>query len=236
MSMRPKLLFLDIETASSKAQFDELNNQEKELWAQKIRYYAERDLTKTASDLYSEKSAIYAEFGKVICISVGIKDENKFRVKSFIGEEKALLTNFFDLVNKSYSDARQCSFVGHNIKEFDIPYLCRRSVIHGIRIPPSFDLSGRKPWEVLHIFDTLEMWKFGDYKNFTSLDLLAHCLNLPTSKNDISGKDVGVVYWKDNDIQRIANYCQKDVVLTARVFHRLRYEEDIDESNVIIVE
>lgn len=233
--MKPKLLFLDIETASRSAHFEGLDPHMQELWTHKARYFIDKDPAKTSSEIYQERAAIYAEFGMIICISVGFRDDKNFRVKSFIGSEKEILQNFFDLIQKSYADARISTFVGHNIKEFDIPYICRRAVVHGIRIPPSFDLSGRKPWEVTHIVDTLELWKFGDFKNFTSLDLLAHCLLLPTSKNDISGKDVGNVYWNDKDIQRIANYCQQDVVLTARVYHRLKFEEDINEENVIIL-
>lgn len=233
--MKPKFLFIDIETVSQVAQFDELDNHWQDLWGNKARYYLEKD-NKSLAEIYEERAAIYSEFGKIVCISVGYSDDKNFRVKSFTGDEGSILVSFFELINKSFSDARSSVFVGHNIKEFDIPYICRRAVIHRIGIPPSFDLAGRKPWEVHHIIDTMEMWKFGDFKNFSSLDLLASCLKLPTSKNDISGKDVGKVYWKENDISRISKYCQKDVVLTARVFFRLRNESDIDESNVVFLD
>ncbi len=234
MNEKAKLLFLDIETASQSAHFGDLSDDWQELWAYKSRFHTEKE-AKPLDELYQDRAAIYAEFGKIICISVGSFDGATFRVKSFKGEELDILKEFFNLINRAYSDARFSVFVGHNIKEFDIPYICRRAVVNRIPIPPSFDLSGRKPWEVHHINDTLEMWKFGDFKNFTSLDLLAHCLQLPTSKSDISGKDVGRVYWKDNDIERIAKYCQQDVVLTARVYRRLKHEADISESDVIIV-
>lgn len=234
MNEKAKHLYLDIETASQAAHFDQLSPEWQELWAHKSRFYQEKE-SRSVHELYEDRAAIYSEFGKIICISVGSFDHSSFRVKSFVGEEKDLIKSFFDLINRSYSDARFSVFIGHNIREFDIPYICRRAVVNRVAIPPSFDLSGRKPWEVHHIHDTLEMWKFGDFKNFSSLDLLAHCLQLPTSKSDISGKDVGRVYWQDHDIARISKYCQQDVVLTARVYRRLRNESDISESDVISV-
>ena len=233
--MSQKLLFLDIETVSECPNYNKLDDSWKELWALKSRYYAEKEPNKSLSDLYSDKAAIYAEFGRIICISLGLMDDHKFRVKSLLGDESDLLKAFFAIILKSYSDARNSIFVGHNIKEFDIPYICRRAVINKIDIPTSLELSGRKPWEINHIHDTLEMWKFGDYKHFTSLDLLARCLNLPSSKQDISGKDVGRVYWEENDIERISKYCQQDVVLTARVYRRLKGEGDFTDEQIVFI-
>jgi predicted PolB exonuclease-like 3'-5' exonuclease len=152
-----------------------------------------------------------------------------------MGEESDLLREFFSLVGKHFHDPRQHGFCGHNIREFDLPYLCRRAVIHQIEIPPILQLSGRKPWETPYILDTLELWKFGDMKNFSSLDLLAACLGLPTSKSDISGKDVGRVFWEENDVSRIATYCERDVVLTARVYLRLSGKAGLEDDQVEIV-
>lgn len=233
--MSQKQLFIDIETVSQVHQFTDLDTPWQELWTNKIRYQLDKDKDIGPAELYSDKAAIYAEFGKIVCISLGIQDEDQFRVKSLLGDEIQILEQFVGIISKSYSDARNVVFVGHNIKEFDIPYICRRMVVHQIQIPPSLELSGRKPWEVNHIHDTLEMWKFGDYKNYTSLDLLANCLQLPTSKSDISGKDVGRVYWEEKDIDRISRYCQLDVYLTARIYRRLRYEPDISVEKVIFL-
>lgn len=139
------------------------------------------------------------------------------------------------MVNNHFNHPEHAGFCGHNIKEFDIPYICRRAIINGLNLPTSFHLHNKKPWEIQHIVDTMEMWKFGDYKHFTSLDLLASCLQLPTSKSDISGKDVGRVYWEENDLIRISNYCMKDVILTARVFLKLKSGNRLDDENIIFI-
>ena len=231
--MRHKLLYLDIETVSCMKHWDMLNLEWRQLWEHKSRHFAEREKGLDSAAIYEAKAAIYAEFGQVICVGLGIQDHDKFRVEAITGNEKEVLEEFFDLVEKSYGDARQAIFIGHNIREFDIPYLCRRAIVNGLKIPPSLDLSGKKPWEVQHIHDTLEMWRFGDYKNYTSLDLLASCLGLPTSKSDISGKDVGHVYWQENDLPRIARYCIQDVILTARVYKRIKGEPGVSDQDVV---
>ncbi len=231
--MRQKMLFLDIETVSQSRNFEDLNEHCKELWEYKSRYFIEKDPQKSCSELYTAKAAIYAEFGKIVCISLGFQDGQHFRVKSITGDEKELIESFFQIIQNNYADARNAIFVGHNIKEFDIPYICRRAVIHRLVIPSSLQLSGKKPWDISHIHDTLDMWRFGDYKHYTSLDLLSFCLGLPSSKQDISGKDVGEVFWNQNDIDRISKYCIQDVILTARVYKRLKYEDDILDDQII---
>ncbi|MEP7197737.1 MAG: ribonuclease H-like domain-containing protein [Saprospiraceae bacterium] len=231
--MNPKQLFLDIETASQVNGFQNLDPEWQELWSLKSRYFLEKEPSKPVEEVYTEKAAIYAEFGQIICISVGILDDGNFRVKSFLGDELTILTDFFALISKSYNDARFSIFIGHNVKEFDIPYICRRAIINGVSIPPSLELYGKKPWEVSHIHDTLEMWKFGDFKHFISLDLLAKCLHLPSSKQDIRGSDVGRVFWVDQDIQRISRYCQQDVLLTARVYRKLKGDNEIKDDQVV---
>lgn len=233
--MRQKLLYLDIETVSGVKNWDMLSPAWRELWEYKSRHFSERDKGMDSAAIYESKAAIYAEFGQVICVGLGIEDHGKLRVKSITGNEREVLEAFFDLVEKSYGDARQTIFIGHNIREFDIPYLCRRAIVNGLKIPPSLDLSGKKPWEVQHIHDTLDMWRFGDYKNYTSLDLLARCLGLPTSKSDISGKDVGPVYWQENDLPRIARYCIQDVILTARVYQRIKGAPGVSDDDVVYV-
>jgi len=231
-----KILFLDIETVSSVASFDQLSPEWQDLWISKSRYYLNSEPQKSPSEIYQEKAAIFSEFGKIVCISIGFFNDADFRVKSFFGsEELIILKQFFELVNNHFNHPEHAGFCGHNIKEFDIPYICRRAIINGLNLPTSFHLHNTKPREIQHIVDTMEMWKFGDYKHFTSLDLLASCLQLPTSKSDISGKDVGRVYWEENDLIRISNYCMKDVILTARVFLKLKSGNRLDDENIIFI-
>jgi len=231
-----KILFLDIETVSSVASFDLLSPEWQELWISKSRYYQTAEPQKSPSEIYQEKAAIFSEFGKIVCISIGYFNDEDFRVKSFYGsEEQLIIKQFFDLVKNHFNHPEHAGFCGHNIKEFDIPYICRRAIINGLSLPTSFHLNNKKPWEIQHIVDTMEMWKFGDYKHFTSLDLLASCLQLPTSKSDISGKDVGKVYWEDNDLIRISSYCMKDVILTARVYLKLKSGSLLSDEHIVYI-
>ena len=186
--------------------------------------------------IYSN-AGIYAEFGKIICISCGIisksQEEKKLLIKSFYGdEEKLLLQQFCETVSK-WSHGSEKFLCAHNGKEFDFPYLCRRLVINQIAIPHLLDTSGKKKWEVSHL-DTMELWKFGDYKNYTSLNLLAHILGIPTPKDDIDGSMIRDVYWIQHDLPRIVHYCQKDVFTVAQVYLRLNNESPILPENIDI--
>ena len=134
----------------------------------------------------------------------------------------------------SYFNRGEHLLCGHNAKEFDFPYIARRMIIHGLKVPAKLNLMGKKPWEVPHL-DTMEMWKFGDYKHYTSLKLLTHILQIPSPKDDISGADVAQVYYRDNDIDRIARYCEKDVVAVAQILLRLRGEKILEEDELIAV-
>ena len=228
-----KILFLDIETVAQSPEFSELDDDFKKHWEQKAKFLAKED--ETAESIY-ERAGIYAEFGKIVCISVGfIKTENDtktLRLKSYFNDdEKTLLIDFFELLNKHYNqnDFLLCA---HNGKEFDFPYIARRALINGVNIPTILDMAGKKPWEVPHL-DTLQLWKFGDYKHYTSLNLLTSIFNIPTPKDDIDGSMVNDVYWKDNDLERIANYCQKDVVALTQLFLRFRNEELIEQENIL---
>lgn len=233
------LMVIDIETVASHATFEELPENLKSLWEKKA---ARISPDETAKDVFEEKAGIYAEFGKIVVIGIGFfvaqkndngQEEHVFRVKSLTSDnEKELLKNFIKVVEKF---SKNLQFVAHNGKEFDFPYLCRRMLINGLDIPYALDISGKKPWEINHI-DTMHMWKFGDYKNFTSLSLLAAVFGLATSKDDIDGSEVNGVYYKENDLNRIAVYCIKDVILTGQLFLRMQNLPIIKEENVIIVE
>lgn len=230
----PNILFLDIETVPQSEFFTDLPEEAQQLFADKTQYQRKDDVT---PEEFYERAGIWAEFGKIICISVGyftIKNaERQFRTKSIIGEEKQLLEEFNDLVKTHFSNPAFV-FCGHNIKEFDIPYMCRRMLINGINIPEKLQLFGRKPWEIPHL-DTLELWKFGDYKHYTSLKLLTHVLNIPSPKEDIDGSEVRNVYYNEKNIERIAKYCERDVVAVAQIFLRMRNEPILNDSEIFSV-
>jgi predicted PolB exonuclease-like 3'-5' exonuclease len=191
-------------------------------------------------DAYRDRAAIFAEFGKIVCISVGIMHRDKedqrlrIRLKSYASSnEKELLEDFGTLLDQYYANKYLC---GHNIKEFDIPYICRRMLVHQLPFPKALQIQGKKPWETQHLLDTLELWKFGDRKNFTSLKVLASVLDFPSPKDDIDGSQVGRVYWEDTDLERIAYYCEKDVLATAQLFLRFRRLPILDEEQVAHVD
>lgn len=225
------LLFIDIETVSASADFESLDPRARELWERKAAYLC-RD-GETAESIYA-RASIYAEFGKIICISCGafVQEEGriKLRIKSFHGhDERQLLQEFSEMLLKgSRSIKRLCA---HNGKEFDFPYIARRALVNGLPIPRLLDTAGKKPWEVPHL-DTMELWRFGDFKHFTSLDLLTYIFQIPTPKEDIDGSQVGEVYWRDGDLDRIVAYCQKDVVATANLFLRYRSLPIVVEEDV----
>lgn len=230
------ILFLDIETISQHKSHEALNERLLKLWQHKASLLR---IDKTAEELYFEKAGIYAEFGKVITIAVGYfkTDENHqthLRVKAFSNhDEKTLLEEFQQLIIQLESQ-KALILCAHNGKEFDFPYLCRRMLINGIALPGAFNIRGKKPWEITHI-DTLELWKFGDQKNFTSLDLMAACFNIPTSKEGIDGSQVNTVYYHENDLDRIAHYCKKDVVVLAQLFQALHQMPIIEDEFVSIL-
>ncbi len=257
-----KILFFDIETVPSEKHHDDLDETWKELWAHKAGpmvkkleedrkeklapkvgkenkdkkiQESEEVKEKTPADVY-DRAGIYAEFGKIICISVGgvVKDKvtgmYKAHVKSFANnDEKQLLEDFSTLMKDRYSDYNEKNpkyLCGHNIKEFDVPYISRRLLINGLSLPKMFDLAGKKPWEVTHLIDTMELWKFGDYKSFTSLKLLAAVLGFPSPKDDIGGADVHRIYYEENDLPRIAKYCEKDVIAVMHLLMKYKLMPD----------
>ena len=230
-----KILFLDIETVPQYSSVLELDDVERELWQKKSARLVEDGMSD--EDLY-KKAGIFAEFGKIICISAAfLRPKNgsyEMRVRSFYGDdEKEILNSFMAMVNK-YFNTKKIFFCAHNGKEFDFPFIARRALINGIQIPLTLDSRGMKPWEIQHL-DTLDLWRFGDYKNYTSLALLARVFGIPTPKDDIDGSQVCDVYWQERDLQRIVTYCQKDVVTVVQLFRKYRCEDLIPEENIIIV-
>ncbi len=230
------ILFLDIETVPFVSEYDYLDGKAKELWDKKA-YQIARNETDTPETLFS-RAGIYSEFGKIVCISCGIisreGNNRKLRLKSFYSDDEyEILENFAQMLSKSFNDSSKY-LCAHNGKEFDFPYISRRMLINGIRIPEILQMSGKKPWEVRHL-DTMELWRFGDYKSYTSLELLTHIFNIPTPKDDIDGSMVREIYWYDGDLPRIVEYCQKDVVALTNLFLRFRYEEIIPQENIFVV-
>ena len=228
-----QVLVLDIETVPQYPSFNELPVEYQQLWDQKTRF--QRRDGETAAEFYS-RGGILAEFGKIICISVGIfskKTETlSLRVKSFFGDvEKEVIQSFIELLNKQPDSLILCA---HNGKEFDFPYLCRRMLINGLQIPIQLNIHGKKPWEIMHL-DTMDLWKFGDYKNYTSLNLLAAVFNIPSPKDDIDGSMVHKVYWEENDLERIRIYCEKDVITTAQILLKFKSLPALSTDKITIV-
>lgn len=221
------ILFIDIETVAVQPTFDTLNAEMQHEWERKARLIRfSQDTQLDAATAFADRAGIYSEFAKIVCIGFGSMYNNgtswKLRLKAIAGDnEKAILHEFNSVLEKIMAANGEVRFCGHNIKEFDMPFICRRMVINNVPLPLPLQLSGKKPWEVTHI-DTMEMWKFGDNKNFTSLSLLACVLGVPSPKGDIDGSQVGAVYWNDKDLARIKKYCIGDVLTSARVYLRLK--------------
>jgi len=230
------ILFLDIETVPQYESYQHLPEEWKALWDIKAGYLIRNKEVESVETIYP-KAGIYAEFGKIICISCGFiqasGEHKRMVLKSFYGENESLLLFEFSEMLRKWSSGEQRFLCAHNGKEFDFPYLCRRMVINNIPIPSLLNIAGKKPWEVNHL-DTMELWKFGDFKNYTSLNLLAHTLNIPTPKADIDGSRVWEVYWKDKDLNRIVTYCQKDVVTVTQLLLRLMGEQLVKQENIEI--
>lgn len=231
-----EVLFLDIETVPQQPSFDLLDDDFKQLWEDKSRFSRERNGT-TLADSYRE-AGIYAEFGKIVCISVGYfshrMQEQVFRVTSFFGHDEHKLLSEFAQLMETRTNHPFRFLCAHNGKEFDFPYICRRMLIQGIKLPQLLDIAGKKPWEVSHL-DTMELWKFGDFKNYTSIKILAKVFGIPTPKDDIDGSQVRSVYYEENNLDRIEVYCKKDVVTVARVLQCYRGERPINDDQVIYV-
>ncbi|MCH9821913.1 3'-5' exonuclease [Salibacteraceae bacterium] len=223
-----KVLFLDIETVPQFENYKDVPERLQKLWDTKAGFLARNE--ESPEELY-DRAGIYAEFGKIVCISVGYIREGEIRLKSFFSDnELELLHEFTEMLNQYYSSPYQL-LCAHNGKEFDFPYIARRLLINGIPLPGILNIAGKKPWEVQHL-DTLELWKFGDYKNYTSLNLLTAIFDIPTPKDDIDGSMVGAVYYKEKNLSRIKEYCEKDVVALTQLMRRYKNLELIAEKDI----
>ena len=221
-----KILFLDIETVPQYGNWEDLDESSQKLWDKKTKMQRKDDFS--AEEFYTERGGIMAEFGKIICISVGILEKNeKLMIKSFYGDdEKKLLEEFGSIFN--HPKLRDAVLCAHNGKEFDFPWIARRFLINGMQPPKPFQMFGKKPWEIPHL-DTMELWKFGDYKSYVSLELLAHVFGIPTPKDDIDGSMVASIYYIEKDLFRIVQYCEKDVLTLANIFRRMRQEDLLEK-------
>jgi DNA polymerase elongation subunit (family B) len=228
-----QVLVLDVETVPQYASADEVPAAIMDLWAQKTQYQRREG---ESPEEYYHRAGIWAEFGKIVCISFGgfirKQGEYGFRIKSIASDDEVeVLQGFIDILNKQPKELVLCA---HNGKEFDFPYLCRRMLINGLSIPKQLQIAGKKPWEINHL-DTMELWKFGDFKNYTSLNLLATVLGIPNPKDDIQGSDVHWVYWQEKDLKRIQTYCQKDVLTTAQILMKFKGMPSLSEELISYV-
>ena len=225
------ILFLDIETVPLESNWNSLSEAHQNLFEKKTQYQRKEEFT---PEQFYERAGIWAEFGKIICISVGYFAENQFRVTSFYGDDETkILVDFKTLLDKHFSKPSQL-LCAHNGKEFDFPFIARRMIVNQIELPKKLNLFGKKPWEVPHL-DTLELWKFGDYKHYTSLKLLTSILGIPSPKDDIDGSEVAAVYYEEKNIQRIVNYCEKDTIAVAQILLKFNNQELLKEDAIVRV-
>lgn len=237
MKIDKDLLFLDIETATIAPDFASLDDRLKPLWLKKAAFLR-NDEEASLEELYFQRAGVFAEFAKIITIAIGYFTRQEggdfgIRVKSLASDdEQEILGDFRDVIEKF--DQRFLTLCAHNGKEFDFPFICRRYLLNGLNIPEVLDISGKKPWEVRHL-DTMEMWKFGDRKSYTSLDLLAALFNIESSKKDMDGSMVNQAYHVEGNLDKIADYCQNDVVVLAQLFLKFKNLPPINSENVTLL-
>ncbi len=236
------VLFLDVETVSGTHLFDELSPEVQYLWTLKASQLLKKPVDEIEEEelsaFYQDRAAIYAEFGKIVCISAGLivnegKDKRTVRLKSFYGfDEKILLEEFAELMSQYFHNPDTHYICGHNLREFDIPYICRRMVVQGIALPKMLQLYGKKPWETKYLLDTMDLWKFGDYKHYSSLKLLTAIFGIPSPKDDIDGSEVGRVFWEEKDVERIAAYCEKDVIAVIQIMMKFKRMDTFEPNQI----
>lgn len=223
------ILFLDIETVPGVYKYSDLDKTSKELWDRKWQYIKE-----VPSEKQYEKAGIYAEFAKVVCVGVGFYNGSKFRIKSLASENELEILNELSSLLSQHFNTSSHLLCAHNGKEFDFPFLCRRYLINNLPLPKVLQIQGLRPWEVKHI-DTLDLWKFGDVKNYSSLNLLAHVLGIPSPKDDMDGSQVSKTFYEEKNLDKISTYCKKDVITLARVYNRFAGTGNLNEEDIIFV-
>ena len=227
------LLFLDIETVPQEEFWSEVPEITKKLFIQKTAYQRKENVF---SETFYERAGIWAEFGKIICISVGyfvdLENKKQLRLRSFFGDDEHKILTDFKVLLETHFTKKSHVLCAHNGKEFDFPYLCRRMLINGLEIPKSLQLQGKKPWEIIHQ-DTMEMWKFGDRRSYTSLELLAELMGISGAKADLSGDQVNRVFYKENGLARINEYCLEDVIVVAQLYLRFHFLDLVAPENIV---
>jgi predicted PolB exonuclease-like 3'-5' exonuclease len=223
------ILFLDIETVPVTYKYSDLDKTTRELWDRKWQFFKE-----TPPEKHYEKAGIFAEFAKVVCIGVGYYNKKKFRIKSFTSENETEILKEFAILLEQHFNTASHLLCAHNGKEFDFPFLCRRFLVNNMPLPKVLQIQGMRPWEVKHI-DTLDLWKFGDVKNYSSLNLLAHVLGIPSPKDDMDGSQVSKTFYEDKNLKKIESYCKKDVITLARVYNRFAGTGNLNDDDIIFV-
>jgi predicted PolB exonuclease-like 3'-5' exonuclease len=229
------IIFLDIETVPQYPDFKLIPEKEQALWEKKSQFFRKQE--QAASEVYN-RAGIYAEFGKIICVSAGFvhkEDGQKLiRIKSYFGDDEKIILSEVSALFRAFGEKREFSLCAHNGKEFDFPYLCRRLLIQGMVVPEILDTGGKKPWEVKHV-DTMELWKFGDFKHFTSLELLAHIFGIPSPKEDLDGSMISDVYYREKDLTRIVKYCEKDVITIIQILLKFKGESTVPGDRISVI-
>jgi len=215
------ILFFDVETAAATNNFDE-NHELYDAWA----YDHLRNVEDSSEliELYNKTAPLYAEYGRIVTISIGAVRGGELIIKSFSNEdEKVLLEEFNDSISKFANN--KTWLCGHNILDFDMPYIMRRCMANGVQLHLLFDTAHLKPWET-SVFDTALLWKGTAWKKQSLASVIA-ALGLPSPKDDISGADVSRVFY-EGGIDKIVSYCEKDVFATVNLFRKLRYEKPLE--------
>jgi len=222
-----KLLFLDIETVGIEEDLDSLHitfPHLSKMWGETgydycKRRYPNEDLY--SNEMFIKKAALLPEFGKIVCASVGfISPNGQIKLDSFVGDEKDILGNICELFNSV--DKLGFKICGHNIKNFDLPYIGKKMLVHGITLPKILPTYNDKPWET-KVVDTKEVWGFNSYIGLSSLDLICASLDVESPKNgDLKGDLLHQFYYSEKkDINKIKEYCEKDVEATIKLVKKI---------------
>lgn len=220
------LLYFDVETAGKYESYEDLalqNPRLAKLWEKRAKYFRANTLGMEEmgdSEIYSQKSGLEPEFGRVVCVSFGVWDGENHRLTSFYGDnEQEILEKTAKIFSNAVSKGMK--ICGHNIKMFDVPFLGKKMIFSGIDVPQNLLLWDKKPWEV-PILDTAEFFSFGSWSHkFLGLDLLACSLGIESPKEDIDGSQVHNTFWGEKNYERIMEYCEKDVLTVMDVLKKV---------------